>query len=234
MEQDVTDFGLVHGAYHGSWCWKLVEDVLVKHGHRAFVVDLPSEDPLAGSNEYAKTIVEAFRSASDDLVLVGHSLAGLSAPLVPLLRPVRKLVLVSAMLPRPGRSQSEVHVDEPDMLLPGPTNATTRTGSGATFWKPDYAVQRFYADCTDPLARWAAAQLRGQCWKILHEKCPLTAWPKVHTSYILGAADPVVNPIWARRLVPAVLKEAPIELPIGHSSFLSAPELLTETLISLA
>ncbi|HET7846218.1 MAG TPA: hypothetical protein VFL72_01925 [Acidimicrobiia bacterium] len=42
------DFILVHGAYHGAWCWELVGRDLTDRGHRVVAMDLPIEDPTAG------------------------------------------------------------------------------------------------------------------------------------------------------------------------------------------
>jgi hypothetical protein len=65
----MATFGLVHGAYHGAWCWERLTPELEARGHRVLSVDLPCEDPLAGASEYAAAAVEAFADAGDDLVL---------------------------------------------------------------------------------------------------------------------------------------------------------------------
>ena len=49
----MTTFGLVHGAYHGSWCWEPLMAALHGRGHRVLTVDLPAEVPEAGASEYA-------------------------------------------------------------------------------------------------------------------------------------------------------------------------------------
>src|SRR3974377_1686184 len=47
----MTTFGLVHGAFHGSWCWERLTPELERLGHRVLTVDLPSEEPRAGAAE---------------------------------------------------------------------------------------------------------------------------------------------------------------------------------------
>ena len=64
----MTTFGLVHGAFHGSWCWERLTPELERLGHRVLTVDLPSEEPLAGAAEYAAVAVTAFADAGEDLV----------------------------------------------------------------------------------------------------------------------------------------------------------------------
>jgi pimeloyl-ACP methyl ester carboxylesterase len=49
----MVTFGLVHGAFHGSWCWQRLTPELERLGHRVLAVDLPSEDPRVGASEYA-------------------------------------------------------------------------------------------------------------------------------------------------------------------------------------
>ena len=45
----MTTFGLVHGAFYGSWCWERLTLELERLGHRMLTVDLPSEEPQAGA-----------------------------------------------------------------------------------------------------------------------------------------------------------------------------------------
>jgi hypothetical protein len=125
--------------------------------------------------------------------------------------------------------------EEPDMVLAGPDAPTTFTDeNGATRWFPEAAKAFFYADCDSDTADWAAARLRGQSWLITQEQTPLLQWPAIPCSYILGVDDPVINPAWSRRAAPEVLGVTPIELPAGHSPFLSVPQQLADTLVMLA
>lgn len=225
----MTTFGLVHGAFHGAWCWADLAAELESRGHRVLTVDLPSEDPDAGGSRYADAAAAAFGDADDDLVLVGHSLGGLTIPLVAGRRPVRRMVFLGAMVPRPGRRHDDVLDDEPDMVLPGPEGGAYRGPDGLTRWHPRAAARWFFADCTPETAAWAASLLRGQSWTITRE-VGLEAWPDVPSAYILGVRDPVINPAWSRRVARDVLHTDAIELDAGHSPFLSAPGSLADAL----
>ena len=99
-----------------------------------------------------------------------------------------------------------------------------------TIYKPEYAVDRFFSDCPKSAAIAAASRLRGQCWKILQEVCPLEKWPDIPSVYFLGTKDRVLNPSWARRVVPRVLNIDPIELEVPHAAFLAAPSLVADML----
>ncbi len=48
------DFVLVHGSYHGAWCWDLLTPELERLGHRVISMDLPISDPGLGAAEYAE------------------------------------------------------------------------------------------------------------------------------------------------------------------------------------
>jgi Alpha/beta hydrolase family len=69
----VTTFALVHGAWHGPWCWERLRPELEARGHRILAVDLPSEDPSLGSADYAAVVTRALDDFDDDVVVVGHS-----------------------------------------------------------------------------------------------------------------------------------------------------------------
>jgi hypothetical protein len=145
-------------------------------------------------------------------------------------RPVRRLIFVAGMLPRPGKSQEEVVSAEPDMVLPGPEGGAYRGPGGETRWRPEAAAHWFFAD----VAAWAASRLRGQCWKITREVTPLSAWPAVPCSYVLGTRDLVINPAWSRPSAPAVLGVTAMEMDAGHSPFLAMPTDLARILDTLA
>jgi len=95
----MTTFALVHGAWHGAWCWERLVEPLERRGHGALAIDLPVDDVDAGNGEYADVVAAFTAPAGDDVILVGHSLNGLILPLVAARRPVAALVYLCAFLP---------------------------------------------------------------------------------------------------------------------------------------
>ena len=95
--EPMATIGLVHGSWHGAWCWSQLVPDLEARGHRALAIDLPCEDPASGCIQYAEVVDRALPD-DEDLVLVGHSLGGLTIPLVAALRPVKRLVFLCAVL----------------------------------------------------------------------------------------------------------------------------------------
>jgi pimeloyl-ACP methyl ester carboxylesterase len=90
----VATFGLIHGAYHGTWQWGPLVAELERRGQRSVCVNLPIDDPDRGVPDYAASAAQAFEGI-DDLVVVGHSLAGRVIPFVAELLPVRGLVFLA-------------------------------------------------------------------------------------------------------------------------------------------
>jgi pimeloyl-ACP methyl ester carboxylesterase len=225
----VTTFGLVHGAWHGAWCWDLVATELRRRGHLAVAVDLPTEDPSAGAAEYA-AVVAAALPPGEDVVLVGHSLGGLTIGVAATLRPVRRLVFLSALLPLPGRSSDAQHADEPDRLMPGLRAGQLVHDDGSTSWRAEAAIATMYPDAPPDLAARAAAQLRRQHWRVTSEVTPMRSWPDAEITVVACAADAVVNPDWVRRAARLRFGVEARVLPGDHSPFLSRPADLVDVL----
>ena len=114
----MTTFALVHGGYHGAWCWERLTPLLQQAGDDVVTMDLPLEDGTATFDTYADVVCAALDGCDDDVVLVGHSYAGNTIPLVAARRPVRHLVFLCAMIPDVGRSLAEQLADKPEMLNP--------------------------------------------------------------------------------------------------------------------
>src|SRR5262245_43101512 len=111
----MATFALVHGAWHGAWCWERVIPLLQQAGHDVVAQDLPSDDGSADFDAYADTVCAALRGY-DDVVLVAHSLAGSTAALVATRNPVRHLVYLCTAVPEPGMGLVDQWQAQPDMV----------------------------------------------------------------------------------------------------------------------
>ena len=236
----MTTYALIHGAWHGAWCWEPLIPELERRGHRAVAVDLPCDDPSATTMDNAQLVADSLSDAdadadagdeADDVVVVGHSLGGITAVVVPLLRPVRKVVLLAALVPRPGRSIGEVMASEPDTTTEEFNALPRNVGQGgAVWWDPEIAAPLFYRACDPETARWAAERLRTQVWTTSREPCPLDKWPDCELASIICSEDELLTPAWSRRIARDVLGIEPIELPGGHFPMLSIPTQLADAL----
>jgi len=157
-------------------------------------------------------------------VLVAHSLGGLTAPLVPALRPVTRIVLVAALIPRPGQSLIDQLRGEDRGILQ-PAGRTSDEDKRTAWTDAALAIESLYQDA-DPLDAAAAfARLRPQAAKPQVEPTPLRAWPDVPTEYIVCTQDRMVDPGYQHRQpFPQRM------LSSGHSPMLTQPAELARLL----
>src|SRR6266851_5713039 len=197
-------FALVHGAYHGAWCWDLLRRELEQDGHSTSAVDLPCEDPDAGAARYADVVVKAIPKGIDGVVLVGHSLAGLTIPVAASMTPTLMTVYLCALVPVPGLSfdAQDVHI-------------------GTGFQASEPAIANADGSASMPVSR--ATQ----------EVTPLREWPAAGSAYILCTEDRMVSSDYSRRAARGVLGIEPTEMRGGHSPFLSRPRELAAILVGL-
>jgi pimeloyl-ACP methyl ester carboxylesterase len=225
----MTTFALVHGAWHGAWCWERLLEPLERRGHGALAIDLPGDDLEAGLDEYAD-IVAAFTAAvDDDVIVVAHSLNGLVLPLVAARRPVAAIVYLTAFIPVEGQTMNEQFeaATLPILTLEDPP---ARDRHGRTHWPDEAAARRaLYPDLTDEDAAWAFAQLRPQAPTTQSQPHP-AGLPPVRAAAIIGAYDAAMNPEWLRRISRERLSTDPIELEAGHFPMISEPEALADAL----
>lgn len=115
----MADFVLVHGAWHGGWCWRRIVPALFVAGHRAFAPTLTGLGerahlmaPSITLATHVDDVVNLIESEElDQVILVGHSYGGLIITGVADRLPTRvtQLVYVDALVPAPGECWSSGH-----------------------------------------------------------------------------------------------------------------------------
>ncbi|MHB8512353.1 MAG: alpha/beta fold hydrolase [Actinomycetota bacterium] len=224
----MTTFALVHGAYHCGAHFDLLAAELRARSHDVVAPDLPITSASAGAKDYASVIVNAVGRA-DDVVVVGHSMGGLSAPIAAWMIPsARALVYLSALVATPGRSFDDSM--DPDYPLREPQASPRANSDGSASSHPAHACEMWYHDCGWENARWACSLLRPQHWLASQEVTPLEQHPTMPTTFIVASNDRAINPIAMRRIARERLSADIIEIESGHSSFISKPKELAEIL----
>jgi pimeloyl-ACP methyl ester carboxylesterase len=227
----MTTIALVHGALCGGWTWDLLRPELERRGHSVITMDLPCDDRGAGTARYAEVVGEALSSAGEDVTLVGHSLGGLTIPVVAAARPVRRMVFLAAFIPQPGRPFRDQYGEEDGMFPPLPEALRPVTDEdGMTTWPPERVIPALMPDCASDVAADAARRLRPQSSTPHAEVCPLVGWPQAPSEYILCAEDGAVGADWARRSAKQRLGTEAICLEGGHMPMLSRPAQLADAL----
>ena len=234
----MTTFALVHGAWHGAWCWERLAPLLRQAGHDVVAPELPSDDGSADFDTYADVVCTALRGCDDNVVVVAHSLAGATGALVPARRPVRHLVYLCAAIPEPGMSLVDQWQAQPDMVgsefaegwLQGLSEPDEQL---RTVWVDfDFARKVFYADCDDITVRAAIDHLRPQSGYPWTAPCSLTEHPSVRCTSVVCSEDRVVSPDWSKRMG-SVIGADVVELPGHHSPFLSQTAAVADVLVRI-
>ena len=208
----MATFALIHGGGGSSWDWHLVVPELQARGHDAVAVDLPCEDESAGWEEYGDAVLDAVGDRRD-VVVVGHSLGGFTAPLVCGRTAARALVLVAAMIPAPG-----------ELCADWWTNVRYES----TGYESEEEV--FFHDVPSALAEEAKRREREETSKALSEPWPLDAWPETPTRYLVCRHDRMFQAAWARAHALERLGIVADEMDGGHYISLSRPGELAERL----
>ena len=109
----MATFVLVHGAWHGAWCWRRVARLLVRDGHEVFRADADRlgershlRRPDTGLDTHILDVVNEMKwQELKDVVLVGHSYGGMVISGVAELaeRSIAALIFLDAFVPRTGR-----------------------------------------------------------------------------------------------------------------------------------
>jgi pimeloyl-ACP methyl ester carboxylesterase len=228
----MATFCLVHGSWHGPWCFERLVAQLEATGHRAIAVDLHSDVPGSTCSGYAATVADELADAGDEVIVVGHSFGGLTVPLVAQHRPVRRLVYLAALIPKPGMSMSEQFGAEDGILVP--EGGRDLDDQERSYWSDrETAIAAMYSDCTPVDAEWAWSQLRPQSRAAQNEPCPLDRLPDLPASYVVCRDDRMVSAKWARNAARDRLGIDPIEIDGGHSPFLSRSRELADLLAGL-
>lgn len=214
----MATFVLIHGAGDVGWYWHLVEAELRKRGHDTVAPDLPCDDDTAGLAEYADAVVSAVGGRTGNVVVVGQSLGGFTAPLVCERLRAELLVLVAPMIPAPGEPVTDYWKNTGYDQEP--------TGDY------DGTIELFYQDVPPTLAAEAVERGKNQSDARLSEPSPLTRWPDVPTRVILCRDDRLFPPRYLRRVAAERLGVTPDEIEGGHTPALSHPRELATLLDS--
>ncbi|GAB3477130.1 alpha/beta fold hydrolase [Polaromonas eurypsychrophila] len=112
----MANFVLVHGAWHGGWCWQRVTSLLQQQGHRVHAVTLTGLgerahllSPAITLDTHIDDVISAIEVEElHDVVLAVHSYAGMIGTAVAdrLGKHLKHLVYVDAVVPKPGESWS--------------------------------------------------------------------------------------------------------------------------------
>jgi pimeloyl-ACP methyl ester carboxylesterase len=227
-------FVLIHGAAHGAWCWEPLVPYL---DGSALALDLPGRGRTPGDLEKL-TLDDFARSAAGEIesaglsrvILVGHSMAGLTLPRVVEKIPERiaHVILVACLVPGEGQSISDV------FSIPEEARAAHSSGDGAM----DQATARFMFcnDMDEAQTRFVLERLCPEAQRPLTEPARLAGLRRpVPRSYVKLLRDQALEPPrqdeFIRNAGPGC---AVHELDAGHDAMISRPRELASILNRIA
>ena len=233
----MATFVLVHGSWHGGWCWREVAPLLRAAGHAVYTPTLTGLGARAhlltdGVNltTHIQDIVSVlFYEDLAEVVLVGHSYAGvvISGVAAHTLERLASLIYLDAYLPIEGQSLFDVLSTEEREA----GKAALATGTGLRQPVPPAVL-----GITDPtMAAWVAARLTPHPLSTYAQPIPVAtpasaALPRAFIHCTAGPTTPRFAPFaqqaraagWAVR-----------ELATGHNAMLTAPQPLVGLLLKL-
>ncbi len=237
----MATFLLVHGGWHGGWCWERLTPLLRAAGQRVIAPDLPGHGadrtPIAARpwERYVPSIVALLDAAPEPVVLLGHSSGGMVISAAAAARPerVRTLVYLTAFLLPAGVVPPQVMRDDHESLLPAALIVDEAAGTVRV--DPARAREVFYHDCSEADAAWALQRLQPEPIPPRDAAGASPAAPaNVPRVYIETLQDRALGPATQRRMYTTLPCERLFSLPTGHSPFISAPAALADCLLALA
>ena len=239
----MATFVLIHGAWHGGWCWDEVAPLLRKAGHNVIAPDLPGmgkdKMPLdkVDLSRWTMFVTDLVAQSFDAVVLVGHSRGGIVISEVAQLVPdrIQTLVYLAAFLVPNEKTLA-------DMLALGPARPVSEgavqmePGGTTSTIAPGKVVPVFYNTTPEPLAKRATELLTREPMVsfVTPIKTTDARFGKVKRAYIECLQDNAI-PIELQRKMQAALPCKPVvTLDTDHSPFFSAPGALAQALLDIA
>jgi pimeloyl-ACP methyl ester carboxylesterase len=218
------DFVLVHGTTQSPAGWDRVSGSLTERGHRAFAVDLPSDQPDLLAEDYARIAAEQVADDVRDPVVVAHSGGGLVLPALGSRLGARHLVWLAAVIPdfQGGRSL----LDQIEADLAGMFGTEWPRWEGED---PTEAAYFLFHSCDLATLRWALGTLRT--WRpVAAYGEPAGPAPDMPSTYVLPRDDRTLTPTWMRAAARERLGAAPVEIDGDHCPHVAYSELVATIL----
>lgn len=229
---------LVHGGLHGAWCWEPIRAELSELGVRTEALDLPGhgDDPTPRSSVTLDSYVQAvngyiLQHDLRDLVLVGHSIAGMSLPMIAAANEERidEVVFLAALVLEKGERGIDLIPEDRRPRYFQQAEASADNTISVDF---ESAHARFFNHLNADTARRYFAKLNPQPLAPYLEPSPISADSiRARKRYILCTDDRTFSPEQCRPMA-AKLGAVPEEIESDHDAMLSHPVELAALLLS--
>jgi pimeloyl-ACP methyl ester carboxylesterase len=234
---DRKTFVLVHGAWHGGWCWRRVADLLEKQGHKVFTPTLTGvcdrSHLLDAKTDLSTHITDIANLITwerlGDLVLCGHSYGGfvVSGVAERVGKAVASIVFLDAFLPKDGESMA-------DLISPKPRETLMALIAQGAATMPPIPAASFQVNEKD--RAWVDGLCTPQPLAALTQKIKLTGAREriAKKTYIRASAYPSPSFDAAAERARSDPSWRHYALPCGHDVMVDMPERLAEILVEVA
>jgi pimeloyl-ACP methyl ester carboxylesterase len=229
---------LVHGAYHGGWCWRDVATRLQALGHSVYtptLTGLGERSHLMRCDPSLETFIDdvahvlRFEELSD-VILVGHSFAGAVISGIADRMPdrLRRLVYLDAMVLQSGESAAAV--TSPEIIERYRQRAMASSG-GVTVPPND---PEYYGIVEPAQAAWLRAKLTPHPFRTYFDKLVLThrLGNGIPATYIACAKPMHTATVRSRELAKQQPGWTYLEMPTAHNAMMLMPRELTDILLA--
>ncbi len=242
----MSTYVLIHGSWHGGWCWDRVAPLLRNAGHHVETPDLPGHGADATPvseitlQRYVDRVCDVLDAQAEPVILVGHSHGGVVVTQAAEQRPgkIRTLVYLAGYLPRNGESLLDLARQDPDMSRNVLPFLDLFEEQGYATVQPEHIREAFYHDCSDADAAWAAEHVRGAREPLASPATPMQITPerfgRIPRVYIACLDDRAISPALQKLMYTNTPCGRVVEMHTSHSPFLAAPETLAGHLLALA
>jgi pimeloyl-ACP methyl ester carboxylesterase len=235
---------LVHGAWHGAWCWERVLEGLAARQVPTIAVDLPGHGddrgPMGDLHTDTGRVREVVGQLDHPVVLVGHSYGGAVITEAGNHPAVGHLVYLCAMALDEGES-CMIAADDPPVAVESEDNGRPDLSTGMVVSddgltisiEPAVAAAVLFNQCDADTTAWAVERLGPQPLTTLQQPAGAASWRSKPSTYVVCADDRIVHPelqrVMAKRCGGRIA-----EWDSDHSPFLSHPDRVIDLLAQLA
>jgi pimeloyl-ACP methyl ester carboxylesterase len=234
---------LVHGAWHGAWCWDRVVDGLAARDVPVVVVDLPGHGddpgPFGDLHSDADRVRQVLGTLERPVVLVGHSYGGAVITEAGDTASVSHLVYLCALALDEGETCMSAAVGLPGAAAishdgrPDVGSGMVVSDEGTVILEPSTAAAALYNECDPDTTAWALSRLGPQPLITLQQAPDAVSWRTRPSTYVVCTDDQIVHPE-LQRLMAERCAGTTVEWESDHSPFLSHPGRVVDLLAELA
>jgi pimeloyl-ACP methyl ester carboxylesterase len=238
----MATYVLIHGSWHGGWCWNKLASILAGEGHKVLAPDLRGHGndkkplPMITLQSYVDLVCAILESQNEPVYLIGRSRGGIVIRQAAERRPnkIQRLVYLAAFMLRNGESMIQWATQDKDcLLLPNLAFSDDRTYH---FIKNQALIKDiFYGDCSDADAELAKSKLVPDPTAPIETPVNLTQdrYGQFPKTYIETLQDRAVSPMLQQKMYTAAGCNNVIRINTSHSPFLSQPDQLARILMTL-